>query len=85
MCCFYHEKRRMWATTHGDDIMTVGDNAQAQWFDKELRKVYEIKSEVVGGSKDGEILNRRIRKTAQGWELEADSRHAKIAVDVGSA
>ena len=71
--------------THGDDIMAVGDAPQAQWLDRELRKVYEIKSEIVDGSKDGEILNRRIRKTARVWELEADNRHAKIAVEIGSA
>ena len=55
------------------------------WLKKTLEQRFEIKSKIIG-SGDGEakeerLLNRVIRVTKEGWELEADQRHADIIVE----
>ena len=51
---------------------------------KEIGKVYEIKTSVVGKrcglDKEVRVLNRIIRWTHEGWEYEADQRHGEIIV-----
>ena len=49
------------------------------------RGKYDIKTQVIGhGAKDvveGKVLNRIIRATDDGWELEADPRHAELLAE----
>ena len=59
-------------------------------MEKELAKVYEIKTKYVGHAdhlpSEGRVLNRVLRATGNGWELEADQRHAELvqeALEVG--
>ena len=55
------------------------------WLEKELEKAYEIKTQKIGtaeGDKEeGKVLNRVIRRTGNGWEIEADPRHAELVVE----
>ena len=57
---------------------------EAKWLDKVRRDRFGIKTVVIGGG-DGEVreakvLNRVIRKTDEGWEYEADHRHAYMII-----
>ena len=51
----------------------------------ELEKRFELKTTVIGTEegdlKEGKILNRVLRVTEAGWELEADPRHAELLIE----
>ena len=55
------------------------------WLEQELSKAYEIQIQKLGTSKscqqEGKVLNRIIRCTVVGWEIEADPRHAELVVE----
>ncbi len=69
---------------HGDDFVTCWGRDECRWFREALEGRFDIKTKVVGrGSgeeREERILNRIIRATAEGWELEADQRHADIII-----
>jgi hypothetical protein len=81
---YYHRKRDIQSLVHGDDFVSSADRAAAKWFEGELAKRFEIKTQVVGTgtgeAREGRILNRVIRVTEEGWEYEADQRHADLIV-----
>ena len=84
-CVYWHPTRDITTLVHGDDYASSGLGKELQWLDRELRKRFEIKVCIV--SRDAEdvtetkILNRIIRATADGWELEADPKHAKLIIE----
>ena len=61
------------------------DTEVAFKHEKEVEKTYEIKTQKIGvadGYKEkGKVLNRVIRRTGSGWEVEADPRHAELVVE----
>ena len=71
---------------HGDDFVCVGGTEDLKWFKERLKERFEIKSTTVGtdGSagevSEARILNRIIRATKEGWEYEADQRHADLII-----
>ena len=69
---------------HGDDFVTTGKRADVKWFKELLSKRFDIKTAVVGRQegedKEARILNRLIRVTDDGWEYEADQRHAELII-----
>ena len=54
-------------------------------MEKEREKSYEIKTQKLGGSPgyklEGKVLNRILRRTPIGWEMEADPRHAGLIIE----
>ena len=81
---FYHPSKGLKCMVHGDDFVTAGDRKEAHWFKTELEKRFEIKTKIVGGaqeeSREEAVLNLIVRKTEEGWECEADKRHAEILI-----
>ena len=69
---------------HGDDFVAVGDDAGFADVRSRLADEYISKVEVLGDAPGcvGEfrILNKVVRHTKSGIELEVDPRHAEIAV-----
>ena len=71
---------------HGDDFIAVGERAEIAAFRKLVANRFTVKDKVIGLRSDlGEtqetrILNRIIRVTTEGWEYEADQRHADLIV-----
>ena len=69
---------------HGDDFVAVGPDHDLDHVRKTLETKYKIKVEAMGcgeGDKsEVRILNKVIRMTKNGIELEADPRHAELAV-----
>ena len=65
--------------------MSSGDDQDLSWLEAELEKAYELKTQRLGtgiGSKlEGKVLNRVLRCTPGGWELEADPRHAELIIE----
>ena len=68
---FWHPTRHIKTLVHGDDYVTSGDANDLNWVEAELKKAYEINSVRLGegANAEGEVLNRIIRQTNQGWEL----------------
>ena len=69
---------------HGDDFLGVGPEEHLKDLRKTLEDKYKLKVEMLGHS-EGEkaeikILNKIVRETKDGIELEADPRHVEIAV-----
>lgn len=86
-CLYHHPGKQLKTLVHGDDFVTVGRRSVVKDFDKLLNSRSSIKTVVVGdGSDAGEaqesrILNRLIRWTPEGLEMEADQRHAEMIIE----
>ena len=69
---------------HGDDFVAVGDPTHLASTEAALREKYKIKTETLGFAegdvKEVKILNKIVRLTEVGIELEADPRHAELVV-----
>ena len=75
---------------HGDDIVSIGDGGNLQWFSQVVGRSFEIKSTTtghdVGDKKQVTVLNRIITVTTTGFEYEPefeyepDMRHAELIV-----
>jgi hypothetical protein len=67
---------------HGDDFVTVGEVKGTEWLKAEMGQGFQIKSQLIGHreTREGNILNRVIRATAEGLEHEADQRHGEVVV-----
>ena len=82
---FYHREWDIWTLVHGDDYFSTGSVESLAWLEQTLAKKYEIKTQKVGHSPgckvEGQILNRVIRATSEGFEVEADPRHAELILE----
>ena len=71
-------------TVHGDDFTSTGREKDLRWLDSKLRAKFEIKTDILGPSKDYakqvRVLNRVTTWTDDGITYEADQRHAEIIV-----
>jgi hypothetical protein len=81
-CVFYHRSRNLRCSVHGDDLTTVGSKANLDWFRRELEKHYELREpHRLGPGRDDDkealVLNRVVRWTSEGLEMEADPRQAE--------
>lgn len=81
-CVFWHDVHKIICTVHGDDFTAAGPRKSLTWFHGEMSQRYEL---TVGGrlgpgardDKEGRVLNRVIRWTADGVEHEADPRQGE--------
>jgi hypothetical protein len=87
---FYHPAKDIWTLVHGDDYCSAGPASSLDWLEGLLADRYEIKTQRIGEGKqkngeekkkEGQVLNRVVRLTEHGWELEADLRHAELIVE----
>ena len=87
---FHHPKKNIWTLVHGDDYASAGTPASLDWMQGILEKKYEIKFRRIGDGvdakgnkkmKEGQVLNRVVRYTQDGFQLEADLRHAELIVE----
>ena len=69
---------------HGDDFIAVGTDQHLKETIKTLEDKYKLKTEKLGHGKDEmaeiRILNKVVRMTNEGIELEADPRHAELVI-----
>ena len=87
-CLFYHPISGVSIMVHGDDFVAVGDKNGLKGVREALEGKYKLKVQTFGGrkecAKEVRVLNKIIRHTANGIELEADPRHAESVVrDLG--
>ena len=69
---------------HGDDFISTGPDESLKWMEQMLSKDFKIKTNKIGPDEKDEkqlkVLNRILRYTRGGIEMEADLRHAEIIV-----
>ena len=87
-CLFWHPAKEVTIMVHGDDFVAIGDDEQLAETERTLAQKYKIKTEKLGAgahdAKEVRVLNKVIRYTDEGLELEADPRHAELVVrDLG--
>ena len=82
---FYHAQRDLMTLVHGDDYFSSGMQEDLDWLKDELAKSYEIQTQCIGAGgsceREGKVLNRIVRYTELGWQLEADPRHAELIIE----
>ena len=83
-CIYWHVRKNIQMLIHGDDFMMVCGRDVIGFVKGELAKRFTAKIEVCGHeegeSKEVTILNRVIRAVDDGWEYEADQRHAEMMI-----
>ena len=86
----YHPAKDIWTLVHGDDYCSAVPAASLDWLEDLLVKQYDIKTQRIGKGKtrsggekkqEGQVLNRVVRRTDDGWELEADLRNAELIIE----
>ena len=64
----------------GDDVLAVGDGKSVEVLEDVPKAAYKVTVEMLGGdegdSSEIRVLNRVLRRTADGYRVEADPRHA---------
>ena len=71
---------------HGDDFIAVGYRDRVETFRNQIANRFTVKDKIIGLREDlGElrearVLNRILRVRHDGWEYEADQRHADLIV-----
>ena len=83
-CLFHHPISGVAVMVHGDDFVAVGDKDGLKSIREALEGKYKLKVQTLGSrkecSKEIRVLNKIVRHTAKGIELEADPRHAEIVI-----
>ena len=83
-CVFYHKEKGIRTFVHGDDYVSTGKLSSLKWMQDSLEKKYKIKTQELGRGEGQDpelrILNKIVRITPEGVELEADPRHAEMVI-----
>jgi hypothetical protein len=88
-CLFHNEEWNVRVAVHGDDFTTLGSEEGLNWFQKEVKRKFEVKvrGRIGPGNNDEKeirLLNRVFEWKDEGIYVEADQRHAEILVkDLG--
>ena len=83
-CNFVHESKDIKLTCHGDDFVIIATEEAIHWLIKEMEKVYELKSTILGpeerNKRELRIPNRTVSWTKEGMQYEGDQRHAEVMI-----
>ena len=83
-CLFRNDEKDVTIIVHGDDFVAIGSAEHLVETEEALKEKYKIKVEKLGSdktdAKEVRVLNKVIRCTDAGIELEADPRHAELVV-----
>ena len=88
-CLFRQSEKGIALSVHGDDFTAAGSCSALDWFESEMKKHYELTIQPRlgpgrGDAKEAIVLNRVIRWTEHGIEIEADPRQAeKLITECG--
>ena len=83
-CIFHNSSSDTTVMVHGDDVVGIGKPQELAKLRKVLEDKYKLKVETLSGASEDvqevKILNKIVRWTPNGLELEADPRHAELVV-----
>ena len=81
---YFNRKRNIRTLVHGDDFVSSLSRPAAKWFKERLEQRFEIKTKIIGAGhgeyREERALNRVKSVKNDGWEYEADQRHAEIII-----
>jgi hypothetical protein len=82
-CVFTHSTRDIFLTVHGDDFLATSSPATLDWFEKAILTKFEgkVKGRLRNPGDELRVLNRIIRRSEEGYEWEADQRHAELLIE----
>eukprot|EP00972_Heterocapsa_arctica_P045197 6671640-Heterocapsa_arctica.AAC.1 len=84
-CVYDFNIRGIRVSVHGDDIVCAGEPEYLDWLRAQIAKKCEIRAKELSDRKQGyleiQVLNRVIRRTADGIIIEADPRHATAIIE----
>ena len=70
---------------HGDDFLVEGELRELRWFEREIAKVFTVKSKFLGpepgSEKEVKLLNRTMRWEQDGISWEPDRRHIELLLE----
>ena len=77
---FYHRIRNVIVVIHVDDFLCSGKIEDLQWLYESVKEKYDLKYTILSRDSKREVkyLNRTIRWTPRGVELDGDEKHVKI-------
>ena len=79
---YYHATWGIVSLVHGDDFVCMGNRQKIAKIRKALEDRFKIETQIMGSGteeqSEARALNRIIRVTDEGWEYEADQRHADM-------
>ena len=82
LAVLHHPERDMRVLVHGDDYLTSGHVGDLDWMKSILEDKHKIQTQRVGSgvcrTAEGNILNRIVRWTPSGYEMEAHPRHSEL-------
>jgi len=81
-CIFTHDELDINVTVHGDDFFMEGTAEALDVFQAKLLKKFEgkVKGVLARPGDELRVLNRVVRRTPNGYEWEADQRHADLII-----
>ena len=83
-CTFHNSEKNIYCMVHGDGFVSTGTGKSLELLESVLSKEFKIKTSMMGPDKNDnkeiKMLNRIIKYTSSGIELEADLRHAELIV-----
>lgn len=84
-CAFYHPARNLRLVVHGDDFTLLGHEPDLKWYRRGITAVVEVNFRGRIGPaatylKAIRILDRVVQWTPEGFEYEADQRHAELII-----
>ena len=81
-CAFFHAGWGIRTVVHGDDFLSEGPSENLKKMDREMRKTFSLKTEVLGPDPGDvraiKVLNRQISWKEGELHWEADPRHIEI-------
>ena len=77
---YYHQERELVVIVHVDDFMCSGRETDLQWLYDGLRQKYDLTRSFLGKDHERETkyLNRIVRWTPRGVQLEGDPKHLQL-------
>ena len=83
-CVYVNEEKDLRVIVHVDDFLASGQAPELAWFEAGLKKAFSIKTVELGGGpqcvQEAKFLNRSLRWTPDGLEIEGDQKHAEILI-----
>ena len=64
---FYHRSKEVYVVAHVDDLLVAGPPSELEWVHGEIKKIYEIKGEMLKHGGMVKFLGREIRLMQDGF------------------
>ena len=79
---YHHPTREIDVVVHVDDFLCTGRSGDLEWFEQKLKEEYDVSATRVGPDHHKEVkyLNRTLRWTDDGIEVEGDRKHADMLI-----